>query len=77
MCAWQCSLPHHLVSLVLLTGCSHDLGEGHRPQLSIPGDALASLLEAPSSQIEGFLSQASGSSWGTQHLVFEGVAFQG
>lgn len=33
----------------LLTGCSRELGEGHRPQLSVPGDALASLLEAPSS----------------------------
>lgn len=30
MCACQCPLLHHLVSLVLLTGCSRDLGEGHR-----------------------------------------------
>lgn len=30
VCACQCPLLHQLVSLVLLTGCSRDLGEGHR-----------------------------------------------
>ena len=35
LCAWQWALHHHLVSLVLLTGYSHGLGEGHKEPIAL------------------------------------------